>query len=159
MAQSKFSTCKSQPGITFSNTVPLQLTKQDQLVRQGLTGYRGSPAEVSSAFHIGRDNLVSMLFFLSSEDLGYSREVSKNESINFCWYSSKCLVFFLKGVEGSGCIGCVMAHFPKLCFLTFHSQKRAARLEGDKNNPHITEQATYKRNYLRKGSESCFLSF
>lgn len=144
--------------MTFNNIVPLHLTKQDQLVLQGLTGYRSSPAEVSSAFHICRDNLVSRLFILSSEDPGYSRQFSKNESINFCCYSSKCLVFLLKGLEGSGCIGCVMAHFPKLCFLTFDRQKRAARLEGDKNNPHITEQATYKRNYLRKGSESCFLS-
>lgn len=144
--------------MTFNNIVPLHLTKQDHLVLQGLTGYQSSPAEVSSAFHICRDNLVSRLFILSSEDPGYSREFSKNESINFCCYSSKCLVFLLKRVEGSGCIGCVMAHFPKLCFLTFDRQKRAARLEGDKNNPHITEQATDKRNYLRKGSESCFLS-
>lgn len=144
--------------MTFNTTVPLQLTEQGQLVHQGLTGYRSSPAEVSSAFHICRDNLVSLLFILSSEDLGYSREFSENESIDFCCYSSKCLVFFLKGVEGSGCMGCLMAHFPKLCFLTFDSQKRAARLEGYKNNLHITKQATYKRNYLQKGSESWVLS-
>lgn len=83
--------------MTFNNTVPLQLTKQDQPVLQGHTGHRSSPAEVSSAFHICRENLVSLLFILSSEDLGYSRELSKNESIDFCCYSSKCLVFFLKG--------------------------------------------------------------
>lgn len=72
MAQSKFSSCKSQPGMTFTNTV------QDQLILQGLTGYRSSPAEVSSAFHFCRDNFVSLLFILSSEELGYSRDFSEN---------------------------------------------------------------------------------
>ena len=67
-------------------------------------------------------------------------EFSEKESINFCCYSSNCLAFLLKVAAGSGYMDCVMAHFPELRFLPLDNQKRVARLEDDKNYPHITEQ-------------------
>lgn len=62
MAQYKFPSCKSQPGMFFNNTLQL---KQGQLVLQGLTGCRSSPAEVSLTFHVCKEVIwfLCCLFF------------------------------------------------------------------------------------------------
>jgi len=64
----------------------------------------------------------------------------KKKHINFCCHSSNWLALLLKVAVGSGYVNCVMAHFPEVHFLPLDNQKRTARLEDDKNHPHITEQ-------------------